>query len=378
MTNSVPQVAVDPAALKANFASVATHGDDVAMYFYSHLFLTRPEVRPMFPLAMTEQRDRLLGALVRIVTHIDRLAEIEPYLADLGRDHRKFGAMADHFPAVGEALLATMAHFSGPAWTDALAANWSAAYAAVAGTMIRAADDAAGQGPAWYDGEVVEVDRRSFDLAVLRVRTDEVVPYRAGQSVWLQATALRPRIWRPFTPATRPGGHEFDLHVRAIDGGTLSTALVRTARPGEPLRLGPPYGRLALDPDAYRPLLMIAGGTGLAPMKAMIEELAVDGSRPTHLFHGVRTGREAYDQRWLTAAAAEHHGWLTVCTATSDDDRWAGPHGRIGELAAAEADWAGHDIAVCGSPEMVEGTVKALVSRGVSEDRIRFEEFGKA
>lgn len=378
MTNSVPQVAVDPAALKANFASVATHGDDVAMYFYSYLFLTRPEVRRMFPLAMTEQRDRLLGALVRIVTHIDRLAEIEPYLADLGRDHRKFGTLTDHSPAVGQALLATLAHFSGPAWTDTLAANWSAAYVAVAGTMIRAADEAAGQGPAWYDGEVVDVDRRSFDLAVLRVRTDEVVPYRAGQSVWLQATGLRPRIWRPFTPATRPGGHEFDLHVRAIDGGTLSTALVRTARPGEPVRLGPPYGRLALDPGAYRPLLMIAGGTGLAPMKAMIEELAVDGSRPTHLFHGVRTGREAYDQRWLTAAAAEHHGWLTVCTATSDDDRWAGPHGRIGELAAAEADWAGHDIAVCGSPEMVEGTVKALVSQGVSEDQIRFEEFGKA
>jgi NAD(P)H-flavin reductase len=332
----------------------------------------------MFPLAMTEQRDRLLGALVRIVTHIDRLAEIEPYLADLGRDHRKFGTLTDHSPAVGQALLATLAHFSGPAWTDTLAANWSAAYVAVAGTMIRAADEAAGQGPAWYDGEVVDVDRRSFDLAVLRVRTDEVVPYRAGQSVWLQATGLRPRIWRPFTPATRPGGHEFDLHVRAIDGGTLSTALVRTARPGEPVRLGPPYGRLALDPGAYRPLLMIAGGTGLAPMKAMIEELAVDGSRPTHLFHGVRTGREAYDQRWLTAAAAEHHGWLTVCTATSDDDRWAGPHGRIGELAAAEADWAGHDIAVCGSPEMVEGTVKALVSQGVSEDQIRFEEFGKA
>lgn len=378
MTNSVPQVAVDPAALKANFASVATHGDDVAMYFYSHLFLIRPEVRPMFPLAMTEQRDRLLGALVRIVTHVDRLAELEPYLADLGRDHRKFGALADHFPAVGEALLATLAHFSGPAWTDALAANWSAAYAAVADAMIRAADDAAGREPAWYDGEVVDIDRRSFDLAVLRVRTDEVVPYRAGQSVALQATGLRPRIWRPFTPATRPAGHEFDLHVRAIDGGTLSTALVRTARPGEPVRLGRPYGRLALDPDAHRPLLMIAGGTGLAPMKAMIEELAVDGSRPTHLFHGVRTGREAYDQQWLTAAAAAHHGWLTVCTATSHDDRWAGPHGRIGELAAAEADWAGYDVAVCGSPEMVEGTVKALVSRGVSEDRIRFEEFGKA
>lgn len=123
---------------------------------------------------------------------------------------------------------------------------------------------------------------------------------------------------------------------------------------------------------------MIAGGTGLAPMKAMVEQLAVEGGRPTHLFHGVRTGREAYDREWMAAAAAEHHQWLTVRSATSHDDHWAGPHGRIGDLVAAEADWAGHDVYVCGSPEMVEGTVKALASQGVCQDRIVFEEFGKA
>lgn len=369
---------LDTAALKANFASVATHGDDVAMYFYNYLFLIHPEVRSMFPVSMTEQRDRLLDALVRIVTHVDRIAELEPYLADLGRDHRKFGALAEHYPAVGQALVATLAHFSGPAWTDALAANWTAAYRAVTHAMTRGADVAAAHEPAWYDGEIVAIERCTFDLAVLRLRTEQVVPYRAGQSLALQATELRPRIWRPFTPATRPGGREFDLHVRAIDGGTLSTALVRAARPGEPVRLGAPYGRLSLDPHAYRPLLMIAGGTGLAPMRAMVEQLAAEGGRPAHLFHGVRTGREAYAQPWLSAMAAEHHGWLTVVTATSHDERWAGPHGRIGELAAAEADWAGHDVYVCGSPEMVEGTVKALVGQGVSEGRIMFEEFGKA
>jgi len=364
--------------LKANFAAVATHGDDVIMYFFSYLFLTHPEVRPMFPLSMTAQRDRLLGALIRIVTNVDRLVELEPFLADLGRDHRKFGALTDHYPAVGKALIATLAHFSGPAWSQQLEANWAAAYGAVSAAMIRAADRAATAEPAWYEGEIVEVDRRSFDLAVLRVRTDEVLPYRAGQSVSLQATELRPRIWRPFTPASRPGGHEFDLHVRAIDGGTLSTALVRAARPGEPVRLGPPYGRLSLHRDAHRPLLMIAGGTGLAPMKAVVEQLAADGGRPAHLFHGVRTGRETYDREWLARAAAEHHQWLTVVVATSEDDRWAGPHGRVGDLAAAEADWAGHDIYLCGSPEMVEGSMKALVASGVSEDRIVFEEFGKA
>ncbi len=388
MTSPAPQssadaveaviAAVDPAALKANFAAVATHGDDLAMYFYSRLFLAHPPARAMFPLSMTEQRERLLGALIRIVIQVDRPAELEPYLAELGREHRRFGALPEHYPALGEALLATLAHFSGPAWTDELAGNWAAAYDAAAATMTRAAAAAADREPAWYDGRILDVDRRSFDLAVLRVRTEEIVPYRAGQSVALQATELRPCIWRPFTPATRPGGHEFDLHVRAIDGGTLSTALVRAARPGEPVRLGPPYGRLTIDPDGYRPLLMIAGGTGLAPMKAMIEQLAADACRPAHLFHGVRTGREAYDQAWLSRTAAEHHQWLTVVTATSEDERWAGPHGRIGELAAAQADWAGHDVYVCGSPEMVEGTVKALVSEGVSEDRIVFEEFGKA
>lgn len=56
MDQPAPAERVDPAALKANFAAVAIHGDDVAMYFYNYLFLTHPEVRPMFPLAMTEQR----------------------------------------------------------------------------------------------------------------------------------------------------------------------------------------------------------------------------------------------------------------------------------------------------------------------------------
>lgn len=367
---------VDPAVLKAGFAAVAAHGDDIAMYFYNYLFLTRPELRAMFPLAMTEQRDRFLAALVYIVTNVDRLDELQPYLAGLGRDHRRFGAVADHYPAVGEALLATLAHVTGPDWTRAQAAHWSAAYARVARAMTDGA--AAAAGPAWYDGEIVGIDRASFDLAVLRVRTDEVVPYRAGQSMALQATALRPRIWRPYTPATMPGSREFDLHVRAIPGGTVSTALVRAARPGEPVRFGAPYGRMVLDPAAVRPLLMIAGGTGLAPMLAMLQEVAAAGGRPTHLFHGARTARGLYAGGRLERLAADHRSWLTVVTATSEDEFTPGPHGRIGELAATGGEWAGHDVYVCGSPEMVEGTVKALVAHGVAEDRIVFEEFGKA
>ena len=130
---------IDTAALKGNFAAAAANGgDDVAMYFYSYLFLKYPETRAMFPPAMTRQRDRLVGALIRIVTDVDNVANLVPYLEDLGRDHRKFGAVAAHYPAVGEALLTTLRHFSGDSWTQKLHDDWAAAYGIVAGAMVDA------------------------------------------------------------------------------------------------------------------------------------------------------------------------------------------------------------------------------------------------
>jgi NAD(P)H-flavin reductase/hemoglobin-like flavoprotein len=369
---------IDTAALKENFAVVAAHGpDEVALYFYSYLFLRYPQTRDMFPPAMTRQRDRLVGALVRIVTNVDRVDELVPYLQDLGRDHRKFGTVTAHYPAVGEALLATLRHFSGDTWTDDLAADWAAAYGLVAGAMSGAAENAAHTEPAYWEAEIVEVDHRTFDIAVLTVRTDEPLPYLAGQSISVEPTTTRPREWRWFTPANAPGGREIELHARLIPGGSVSTALVRASRPGETFRLGPPFGRMTLDPHSQRPLLMVAGSTGLAPMKAMIGQLARDGGRPTHLYFGARSEREAYDQLALTALN-DRHPWITVVTATSDDTRWPGPHGPIGDIAAASGDWSDHDVYVCGSPAMVETTVKQLLVAGVPEKDIRFEEFGQA
>jgi len=112
-------------------------------------------------------------------------------------------------------------------------------------------------------------------------------------------------------------------------------------------------------------------------MKAMIGQLARDGGRPTHLYFGARSEREAYDQLALTALN-DRHPWITVVTATSDDTRWPGPHGLIGDIAAASGDWSDHDVYVCGSPAMVETTVKQLLVAGVPEKDIRFEEFGQA
>ena len=256
-------------------------------------------------------------------------------------------------------------------------ANWAGAYGIVAGAMSAAAGKVDETEPAWWDADIIEVDLRSFDIAVLKVRTDSVHPYRAGQSVSVEPSTLRPREWRFYTPANAPGGLEIELHARLISGGPVSTALVRAASAGDTLRLGPPFGRMMLDPESKRPLLMIAGGTGLAPMKAMIDQIARDGGRPVHLYVGARSIREIYDRKDLESMA-DRYPWLTVVIAVSDDIRWKGPRGVVGKVATRAGDWSGHDVYVCGSPAMVEFTVKELISSGVPESQVKFEEFGES
>jgi hemoglobin-like flavoprotein len=134
--------AVDERRLKESFARAAAYGDEAALFFYSHLFLGHPEVRDMFPVSMAVQRDRLLDALGRILAEVSNHDALVPFLQGLGRDHRKFGTLAEHYPAVGASLLATLAHFNGTEWNEDLAREWTEAYTVIAQVMTEAATEA--------------------------------------------------------------------------------------------------------------------------------------------------------------------------------------------------------------------------------------------
>jgi NAD(P)H-flavin reductase len=243
--------------------------------------------------------------------------------------------------------------------------------------MMDAAEEAALLQPPYWDAEVVDVQQRTFDIAVLQVRTETPLPYLAGQSVAVQALDRRPREWRYYTPASAPGEREFEFHVRLIPGGPVSTALAQGTFSGDRLRLGAPVGRMTLDTESDLPVLLVAGSTGLAPMKAIVEQLAQTGERRTHLFFGARTIREMYDQAALDALDAQYP-WLSVVTAASDDTRWTGPQGMIDDVVIASGEWGGHDAYVCGPPLMVESTMKKLMAQGLPERRIRFDDFGES
>ena len=129
---------MDERRLTESFARAAAYGDEVALFFYSHLFLGHPEVRGMFPVSMAHQRDKLLSALGRIVAEVSNHDTLVPFLQELGRDHRKFGTLAEHYPVVGTSLIATLAHFNGTEWNEDLARDWTEAYTVIAQVMTEA------------------------------------------------------------------------------------------------------------------------------------------------------------------------------------------------------------------------------------------------
>ena len=155
--------------------------------------------------------------------------------------------------------------------TAGIQTAWETALGDVSQIMRAAAAANAAQAPPWWVAEIVRHDQRGPDLAVLTISPDQSLPYRPGQYLDVQV-ARWPRVWRSFSVANAPRASGLlDLHVRAVAGGIVSTALVHYARAGDTLLLGPARGEMTISSDCERDLLCIAGGTGLAPIKALIE-----------------------------------------------------------------------------------------------------------
>ncbi len=125
--------------LATSLAVMTTAGDQLAVEFYGALFSSHPGVRPLFPADMTEQRNKLLATLEWVVNHLDQPEEVLPAVADLGRRHKDYGAVAEHYPIVTQLLLEAMAKVSGKAWTVELHSDWRTAIEMLSRRMIEVA-----------------------------------------------------------------------------------------------------------------------------------------------------------------------------------------------------------------------------------------------
>jgi hemoglobin-like flavoprotein len=122
--------------VQQSFAQVAPIADKAAEIFYGRLFEIAPSVKPLFHGDMAEQRRKLMAALAAVVAGLSNLSSVLPVASALAKRHIGYGARPEHYSAVGEALLWTLARGLGPQWTPEVAAAWTSAYATLSGFMI--------------------------------------------------------------------------------------------------------------------------------------------------------------------------------------------------------------------------------------------------
>lgn len=369
-----PPTARDLELIRATLAVVEPVADRATAHFYALIFLHHPEVRALFPAAMDVQRDRLFRALLQAARSAEDPASLTEYLTRLGQGHRKYGTLTGHYAPVGECLVAALAKYSGSRWDAETELAWRRVYGLIAQVMIDAAEQASRTSPPWWQAEVVSHQSPSPDVAVLTVRPDQAYPYRAGQYTTLE-TPWWPRVWRHFSFATapRPDGL-LTFHVKALQAGWVSSALVRRAAPGDVLRLGPPAGTMAVDHTAPGHLLCLGGGTGIAPITALVEEVAEHGAlgRRVEVYYGARQTAELY-QLPVLRELERRHPWLAVHPVLSEQRTDSALCGLLSDVVAQRGPWDGHQAFLSGPPAMVRRATAALTRSGVRPEWVHHD-----
>ncbi|MEU4270003.1 globin domain-containing protein [Streptomyces sp. NPDC026092] len=367
-----PEDTSDAALLRRTLAEIEPIAHTVTGHFYALLFLKHPELRALFPAAMDTQRDRLFGALLTAATHVDDAATLTAYLTRLGKGHRKYGTQPEHYPAVGECLIGALARYAPRSWGPRTEAAWVGAYTAISQIMIDAAAEDELRAPAWWQAEVVAHEMRTRDVAVVTVRPDQPYPFLAGQYTALE-TPWWPRVWRHYSFASAPRSDGLlSFHVKAVPAGWVSNALVHRARPGHVIRLGGPSGSMTVDHSTDNGLLCLGGGTGIAPIKALVEDVAQHGRRRSvQVFYGARHGNDLYDIDTMLRLQ-QSHPWLSVRPVV-DDGLEGQLCGQLPDAVHQYGPWHTYDAYLSGPPGMIRRGVDTLLGIGIPTHRIRHD-----
>jgi CDP-4-dehydro-6-deoxyglucose reductase len=232
---------------------------------------------------------------------------------------------------------------------------------------------------------VVSIERPAHDVVSLGLKLPGFEPFEFLPGQYVDILLSRGRR-RSFSMANPP--HEsntLELHVRRVPGGDFTARVFERLKERELLRIEGPLGQFYLREDSPRPMLMVAGGTGFAPIKSMLrhwfEASSHADDRPVHLFWGVRAARDLYDGEtaWGWARERPSFDFTPVLSAPGRDD---GPEWRTGwvheAVLADYPDLSGHDVYVCGPPPLIEAARRDFRQAGLPESQLFFDSFDYA
>jgi len=233
---------------------------------------------------------------------------------------------------------------------------------------------------------VVLLEKKSPDVMLLRLQVppNEGFVYHPGQYLEL---ILRDRTQRSYSIANAPqvlhapmvSKPELELHIRHQPGGKFSDQVFTTMKEKDILRMEGPFGSCYLRADSTKPIVLLAAGTGFAPIKAMLEHLQYIGSpRATTLFWGVRRPHDLYLDEWVKARLTEMPNlrYVPVVSDALPGDAWSGRTGFVHQAVLDDLpDLSGHQVYACGAPIVVESARSAYAQAGLPGDEFFADSF---
>jgi NAD(P)H-flavin reductase len=223
-----------------------------------------------------------------------------------------------------------------------------------------------------WNATVASMDKLSPDVMRVRLALEgrEPIAFYAGQYINI---ILDDGAKRSFSFATAPGATEqIELHIRLIRGGRFTTHVFEGMRVGDRLRFEGPLGAFFLREDSDKPMIFVAGSTGFAPVKSMLEYAFARGlKRKMLLYWGVRRLQDLYLGELPKQWAAEHANFtfVPVLSEPAPEDNWTGRSGLVHEAILADfPNLAGYQVYACGSAAMVEAAHPAFRAHGLAQD----------
>ena len=230
---------------------------------------------------------------------------------------------------------------------------------------------------------VAKLEKVADDVIImsLQLPANDRLQYKAGQYVEFM---LRDGKRRSYSMANAPHkGEHLTLHIRHMPGGLFTDQVFSTLKERDILRFEGPMGTFFLREDSDKPIILLASGTGFAPIKAIVEQLEESGSqRPVSLYWGGRRPQDLYMHELCKSweASLPNFKYVPVVSNAQAEDQWVGRSGFVHQAVIDDfADLSGHQVYACGAPVVVESAQRDFVAQcGLPADEFYADAFTSA
>ena len=377
------------AIVQSTVPLLETGGEALITHFYKRMLGDYPEVRALFNSSHQRsgaQPRALAFSVLMYAKHIDRLENLGNLPAQIINKHVALQVQPEHYPIVGQCLLASIREVLGAEIaSDAVIAAWAAAYQQLADILIGAEAQAyernARSEGGWRGARAFRVTRKqvesteitSFYLAP--VDGGAVMAHLPGQYIGLRIMVDGQEQRRNYSLSALANGRELRISVKREAGGVVSRHLHDVVQQGDVLDIFPPAGHFTLA-ESDKPLVLISGGVGITPTLPMLAS-ALGTQRPVVFIHCARSP-EVQGFRAHIDALAQQHSQLKCHYCYEEPSAAHGVPGRIS--VDLLADWlpASRDVEAyfCGPQPFMETVLQALRAIGVPQTQTYYEFFG--